>query len=298
MTSGLDDAVSDPYCTLDTCLNCLADAGSRWAYHNAPYTLLDSVVESATGLSLNQYTNLKVKTLTGMDGLFFPQGYNNLFISTARSMARFGLLILNRGSWDGIPVLSDTAYFNQMTSPSQNLNEAYGYLWWLNGQNSFMLPQSQFVFPGSLFPNAPADMISALGKDGQILNVVPSQNLVWLRMGESPSTSPVPFLLNDEIWELVNHLPCTPVETYQYSLPQEEWVLYPNPVTDQANLTRRGETYNPTEYILYNGLGTLTKRGIISGADFRLDMNNMPTGCYYLVLSSGERRQGIHFVKR
>lgn len=36
MTSGLDDGVEDPYCTLDTCLQYLADAGTRWAYHNAP----------------------------------------------------------------------------------------------------------------------------------------------------------------------------------------------------------------------------------------------------------------------
>ncbi|MCS6818607.1 MAG: beta-lactamase family protein, partial [Chitinophagales bacterium] len=40
MTSGLDDGVADPYCTLDTCLIYKADAGTRWAYHNAPYKLL------------------------------------------------------------------------------------------------------------------------------------------------------------------------------------------------------------------------------------------------------------------
>jgi CubicO group peptidase (beta-lactamase class C family) len=298
MTSGLDDAAPDPYCTLDTCLNYLAEAGTRWAYHNAPYTLLDSVLETATGLSLNQYTNLKVKAVTGMDGLFFPQGYNNLFISTPRSMARFGLLILNRGTWDGIPILFDSVYFNAMTISSQNLNEAYGYLWWLNGTNSFMLPQSQIVFPGSLFPNAPADMISALGKDGQMLNVVPSQNLVWLRMGEAPSTTFAPFLLNNEIWEFVNDLACNPVETYQYPATHTNWVLYPNPVRDVAHLQRSGETSISTEYALYNGMGKLTRKGVISGADFRLDMSNMPEGCYYLILSSGEGRQGIHFIKQ
>jgi CubicO group peptidase (beta-lactamase class C family) len=298
MTSGLEDTVPDPYCTLDTCLNCLADAGTRWAYHNAPYTLLDSVLECATGLSLNQYANQKVKTLTGMDGLFFPQGYNNLFISTARSMARFGLLILNRGSWDGIPVLSDTAYFNQMTSPSQNLNEAYGYLWWLNGKNSFMLPQSQFVFPGSLFPNAPADMISALGKDGQILNVVPSQQLVWLRMGASPSTAPVPFLLNNEIWEFVNDLACNPVETHQHSLPHTKWRLYPNPVSDFAHLTTSPAGSISTEYVLYNGLGNLVKRGVFAGDELSLDMKNMAKGCYNLFLYSEDGRQGIRFIKQ
>jgi hypothetical protein len=31
MTSGLDDGVPDNHCTIDTCLNYLADAGTRWA---------------------------------------------------------------------------------------------------------------------------------------------------------------------------------------------------------------------------------------------------------------------------
>ena len=93
MTSGLKDDVPDHYCTLDTCLIYQADAGTRWAYHNGPYTLLDSVIEIATGQTLNSYTTQKLKTPTGMTGSFFPVGYNNVFFSNARSMARFGLLI-------------------------------------------------------------------------------------------------------------------------------------------------------------------------------------------------------------
>ena len=36
MTSGLDDTVTDPNCTTPACLTYRADAGTRWAYHNAP----------------------------------------------------------------------------------------------------------------------------------------------------------------------------------------------------------------------------------------------------------------------
>jgi len=178
MTSGLDDGVPDHYCTLDTCLNYLANAGTRWAYHNGPYTLLDQVIANATGQSLNSYTTQKLKTPTGMTGSFFSVGYNNVFFSTARSMARFGLLILNQGNWNGNQLLTDTAYFNEMVNTSQNLNNSYGYLWWLNGKANFMVPTLQTVFPGYMCPNAPADMISAIGSGGQFLNVVPSQNLV------------------------------------------------------------------------------------------------------------------------
>jgi len=150
MTSGLDDASGDPDCTIDTCLEFLANAGSRWAYHNAPYTLLDSVISQATGMSLNSYFTQKVKNPIGMNGFYFYQDYNNVFFSTARSMARFGLLLLNEGNWNGNQILTDQDYFTEMTSASQSLNPAYGYLTWLNNTNQFMVPYSQFVFNGSI----------------------------------------------------------------------------------------------------------------------------------------------------
>jgi hypothetical protein len=118
------------------------------------------------------------------------------------------LLILNKGNWDGNQVMTDTSYFRQMTHTSQPINLAYGYLWWLNGTSTFMVPQSQFVFPGPMCPNAPTDMIAAMGKNGQFLNVVNSQELVWLRMGDAPDGNEVPFLMNDQIWAHLNALDC------------------------------------------------------------------------------------------
>lgn len=211
MTSGLDDGVADPYCTIDTCLTYFSDAETRWAYHNGPYTLLDQVMENATGQSLNAYTTQKLKDPIGMTGLYVQQGFNNVFFSTARSMARFGLLILSNGNWDGNQIMTDTNYFNNMVTTSQNLNESYGYLWWLNGKNTYMLPQTQFVFNGSISPNAPNDMIAALGLNAQYINVVPSQNMVWIRMGNAPDNSLVPTALNDDIWKYINDLGCIPV---------------------------------------------------------------------------------------
>jgi CubicO group peptidase (beta-lactamase class C family) len=61
-------------------------------------------------------------------------GFNNIYFSTARSMARFGLLNLNKGIWDTVPILNDTNYFTEMTTTSQDMNRSYGYLWWLNGK--------------------------------------------------------------------------------------------------------------------------------------------------------------------
>jgi CubicO group peptidase (beta-lactamase class C family) len=208
MTSGLDDGVSNPFCTDDSCLIYLAEPETRWAYHNAPYTLLRPVLENATGQGINIYANQRLLNPIGMDGIFSYVGYDNVFSSTTRSMARFGLLIQNNGEWDGTQILSDEDYFSQLVNTSQALNESYGYLWWLNGKSSFMLPGTQFVFDGSIFPNAPNDVIAALGKNGQIINVVPSENMVWVRMGNASSTGLVETNLNIGVWNYINDLSC------------------------------------------------------------------------------------------
>jgi len=203
MTTGLDDGVANPDCTTKTCLVFKADAGSRWAYHNAPYTLLDGVIATATGKTLNTYLNEQIISITGMDGQYIKTGDNNVFYSTPRSMARFGLLLLNKGTWGQTEIIPET-YFNLMKTPSQNFNLSYGYLTWLNGKTSFMVPGLQTVFQGSITPSAPADMFAAMGKNGQLINVVPSQNLVVVRMGDDPGTSLVPFLFQDDLWEKLN----------------------------------------------------------------------------------------------
>jgi CubicO group peptidase (beta-lactamase class C family) len=164
MTTGLDDRVADPYNTTPPSLQYRTDAGMRWAYHNAPYTLLGDVLEAASGTQKNLYTADRLSDRIGMKGLWLQSGFNSLYISDARSMARFGLLIQNRGVWDADTLLYDQSYFQSMITPSQDLNRSYGYLWWLNGQGSYMLPALQIVFKTDLFPNAPADLVAGLGK--------------------------------------------------------------------------------------------------------------------------------------
>ena len=175
MTTGLDD-YSDPGstgnkdCTDAACLIYKADPGTRWAYHNAPYTLLDGVIASGTGQSLTNFFNSQLRDKIGMDGIYFKIDFNNVFFSTPRSMARFGLLLLNQGIWYGT-VIIPTSYFNLMKTTSQSLNLSYGYLTWLNGKASFMAPGSQVVFPGGICANAPTDMFAAMGKNGRTIDL-------------------------------------------------------------------------------------------------------------------------------
>ncbi|WP_341903396.1 serine hydrolase [Fluviicola taffensis] len=208
MTTGLDDGVPDFYCTDPACLIYKAAPGTRWAYHNGPYTLLDSVIESATGMNLNVWVNQKIGTKIGLTGLYVQSGYNNVYVSKPRGMARFGLLLSQDGYWNGTPVLPDLTYLNEMRNSSQSINNSYGYLTWLNGKASYMIPQSQFVFTGSLMPNAPNDVYAAEGKNGQIINVSPSDGLVLVRMGGSLGNSLIATQYNDTIWQYINRLNC------------------------------------------------------------------------------------------
>jgi len=208
MTTGLDDGVPDNHCTLPSCLQYLAPAGKRWAYHNAPYTLLEKVIEQATAQNVNAYTQTTLRTKTGITGLWITVDYDNVYYSKARSMARFGLLLQNKCVWNNDTLLHDSAYVHDITNTSQQLNYAYGYLCWLNGKGSYMIPSSQFVIPGSYAPSAPADMYAAIGKNGQIISVVPSKGLVMIRMGNDPGEGEVPFLLCENIWQRLNYVMC------------------------------------------------------------------------------------------
>lgn len=205
MTSGLDDGVANNHSTAPADLQYKAVAGTRWAYHNGPYTLLHDVVAAACGQSFQEFFEENLAEPIGLTG-FWIFGEDHVYYSTARDMARFGLLMLNDGKWDETPVMTDATFFQDMTKTSQPLNEAYGYLWWLNGRSTFMIPEVRIVLQGSIAPNAPEDMVAAMGKNGQLLNVVPSQGLIVVRMGDNPDQSGVPVLFQNELWGILSRL--------------------------------------------------------------------------------------------
>lgn len=206
MTSGLNDALGDDVSPAN--LQYVADAGTRWAYHNV-YVKLQDVVAQASGQTWTSYFNTKLRDRIGMTGgAWINSDGLSVYWSTTRNMARFGLLSLNQGKWDGTTIVS-SAYFNQATTTSQNLNQAYGYLWWLNGKNTYRLPGLQLQFNGTLIPNAPSDMYAALGKNDQKIYVVPSMKMVIIRMGEVANPENPTFALSgfdNELWDKINDL--------------------------------------------------------------------------------------------
>ncbi|HBK82253.1 MAG TPA: serine hydrolase, partial [Flavobacterium sp.] len=203
MNSGLDDSLGDDVSPAN--LKYVADAGTRWAYHNV-YVKMQDVVAQASGKTWAEYFSSKLKTPLGMTGAWVSSGDLSIYWSNARSMARFGLFIFSKGKWHSNQILNEN-FIEEATSTSQSLNQSYGYLWWLNGKSSYRLPQTQLQFNGSLIPNAPSDMFCALGKNDQKIYVVPSKKLVIIRMGDAADGTNFALSdFDDQLWLKINEL--------------------------------------------------------------------------------------------
>lgn len=281
MTTGLDDGVVDPDCSDPACLQYLAAAGTRWAYHNAPYHLVHDVLANASGQSLQLFTANRLSIRIGMQGLW----YNHVYYSKLRDMARFGLLALNRGVWQNDTLMHDQSYFDAMTNTSQQYNESYGYLWWLNGKGSHMLPGMQFVFQGSIIPSAPDDMYMALGKNDQKIYVLPSRNLVVVRMGESAGAlMPALSVFDDNLWEILMQVIEPLVDVQQVAAPATTVSLYPNPAAGMAYV--KCETGVPDQVWVYDAVGRML--GARDCAAGQIDLSGLPSGMLVLKVVGAE----------
>lgn len=285
MTTGLDDGVINTDCTLDTCLNYLADAGTRWAYHNAPYLLLHDVIEQATGQTIQQYTNQKIKNQIGMQSGWW---FNGTFFSTARDMARFGLFALANGKWNNNTIINQPVYLNNMKNSSNPYNLSYGYLWWLNGKISFMLPQSQFIFQGYLIPNAPPDMYAALGKYDQKIYIVPSLNMVVIRMGNAATTNNLALSTFDNVlWGKIMNLDCK-VSLTQFENNLAELYCFPNPAHEKITISNSVNWSKNESPIFINEIGQEFKAEVLNRSDNKIELSlkNISKGFYILQISN------------
>ena len=208
MNSGLNDALGDDVSPAN--LQYVADAGTRWAYHNV-YVKMQDVVAQASGKTWDAYFNEKLRDKIGMTGSWLASGTAgdlSVYWSTTRSMARFGLMMYNKGKWDTTQILNEN-YFNEATNTSQTINLGYGYLWWLNGKASYHLPQTQLQFAGSIIPTAPNDMFMALGKNDQKIYIIPSKKMVVIRMGDVSDPANPTFAVSGfdaELWTKISAL--------------------------------------------------------------------------------------------
>ena len=104
---------------------------------------------------------------TDMAGNYVGSSYS---WATTRDWAKFGLLYLHKGNWNG-EQLFDENWAKYVATPTNGSNGDYGGHFWLN--------------VGGYYPDAPRDLYSANGYQGQRVFILPSHDLVIVRMGLS-----------------------------------------------------------------------------------------------------------------
>jgi CubicO group peptidase (beta-lactamase class C family) len=181
MTSGLSEK-----------LEFVFPAGGDWSYINKAYSLVNDIIQAASGLEANEFTR---EWLTGPLGLdqtewiirseFFRQWNMNGLVTTAPDLARFGLMIQAGGHWKGRSIISRES-LEQLLSPSSSHNPSYGLLWWLNNPQGWnWVRNTTGVTEGKMIPEAPADMVAAMGTSERRCYVAPSLGLVVTRTGST-----------------------------------------------------------------------------------------------------------------
>lgn len=284
MTTGLDDRVDDQNCLDPECLDYRADAGTRWFYYNAPYRLLEDVLAKSGKMNINQVTNTLLGNQIGMGGLWLDY----VRWGTARDMARFGLFALSDGRWAGKTILDDPEYFHDMTHSSQSLNPSYGYLWWLNGYDSYILPGFGFSWPGSIIPDAPSDLYAALGKDDQKIYVVPSEDLVVVRQGNKAVPEALLALspFDNELWQLLQAITVGSTSSRKGDFIPGNIRVYPNP----ARLGQQVSINNPGPMLqgnLTDLSGKIIWTGDVSAGQNQYHFRIQHPGVYFLCIRDG-----------
>lgn len=281
MTTGIGFDRGNDNCTTPECLRYRATPGTAWDYHNACYLLIQDMVAKATGRTFQQYYNQQLSIKLGMGGLWF----NGVLYSRPLAMARFGLMLLAGGMWNGDTIIKDRRYLDAMTNTSQQLNKSYGYLFWLNGKGSYMQPSIPIVWPTDLVPSAPKDMYAGMGKNDQRVYIVPSQRMVVVRMGNPGDTSaPAISGYDDALWQRINALPCNTSVTDNQ---QSNVSVWPNPARTTVSFV--GDTA-----VLYDVLGN----EVLLSNTSPLDISRLSPGTYQMVVSRGSLRNGTPLIIR
>lgn len=118
-------------------------------------------------------------------GVFMGSSY---LYASARDWARIGQLMLNGGTINGARIMTQD-WVSRATTPNTSQNQrAYGYQWWLNRGNEELR-----------WSDIPADAYSAQGNRQQYVMVIPSLDLVIVRLGWTAGGYPVNEIFSEII---------------------------------------------------------------------------------------------------
>jgi len=166
--------------------------GTHWNYNTAGVELIDDALGRVFAPNASPAERRARVADVLKRELFLPIGMTSalpefdaagtflggsLVYATARDFARFGLLYLRDGVWDGTRILPvGWADFARTRGPAAN-GATYGAGFWITP------PAGDAARPHALTPEGPADLFTAQGHEGQLITLVPSKDLVIVRLG-------------------------------------------------------------------------------------------------------------------
>ncbi|KLT70722.1 serine hydrolase domain-containing protein [Flavobacterium sp. ABG] len=149
---------------------------THWYYSSGTTNLLSRILKHQFK-SQQEYLDFWYSAVIdkiGMNSMVVEQDMSGTFVgssygwATPRDWSKFGLLYLHKGNWNGEQVL-DESWVKYTVTPTNTSDGKYGAQFWLNA--------------GGKFPAAPKDMFYCNGYQGQTVAIIPSLDLVIVRMG-------------------------------------------------------------------------------------------------------------------
>ena len=154
----------------------LAPPGEIWNYSSGTSNLLSGILRDQFKTH-QEYLDFPYSALIdkiGMHSMLIEADMRGNYVGSSygwantRDWAKFGILHLNKGNWNGEQLFSPD-WIDYITKPTALSNGTYGAHWWLNAEGKY--------------PDVPRDLYSANGYQGQYVFVMPSKDLVIVRTG-------------------------------------------------------------------------------------------------------------------
>ena len=157
--------------------------GTTWVYNNAAVQTLEVVLERATGMPVDEFARTRLFEPLGMTSRLSTDAFGNqgLFAGMQTNcvdLARLVRLYLDGGKMGDRQVVSGS-FVKEALSPSSDLNDGYGFLWWLNEPGRIVRADGSGTNAGeSLLPDAQTNVFWASGACGQVAMGFPTSDMV------------------------------------------------------------------------------------------------------------------------
>lgn len=191
--TGTNDALNAGMVNTALARESVAEPGSMKRYSTGDPSLLVGPLEQSVGMTAFEYGKQKLFDLIGipdvrwgMDGSGRTTVYAGLQ-ATASEFAKYGYLLLNNGKWDGKQVIPGE-WIDRTTKPAKPCEDWNQWLWHVNLPLRLGKQPSDCVNSGKAFcsptdiADLPADGFMAKGINGQYIVIVPSADLVVVRL--------------------------------------------------------------------------------------------------------------------